>query len=111
LDEYGACSVLALSSIEETAPVVIGQAMAAGKPVVSTAVGGIAHMINEGGTGYLVHGRQVETLAARLIQVLTDDALRHAMGQAARQVANDRFTPEVAAARTYAAYQEVTGAA
>jgi len=111
LDEYGACSVLALSSIEETAPVVIGQAMAAGKPVVSTAVGGIPHMIEEGVTGYLVPGREVETLAARLIQVLTDDDLRHAMGQAARQVADARFTPEAAAARTYAAYQQVAHAA
>ena len=47
LQEYAGCSLLALPSAQENAPLVIAQAMAAGKPVVATRVGGVAEMVGE----------------------------------------------------------------
>ena len=106
---YRACDVLALPSVEETSPVVIAQAMAAGKPVVATRVGGVPYMVHEGETGYLVEYGDDDALAERLIRLLGDATLRRRMGEAARQEARARFASASVAQRTLTAYRTVLG--
>jgi glycosyltransferase involved in cell wall biosynthesis len=106
---YRACDVLALPSVEETSPVVIAQAMAAGKPVVATRVGGVPYMVHEGETGYLVEYGDDDTLAERLIRLLGDATLCRRMGKAARKEARARFALAGVAQRTLTAYRTVLG--
>ena len=67
--EFSDCSVLALPSVQETAPMVIAQAMAAAKPVVATFVGGIAEMVRDGETGILVRKGDTNSLSDSLLKV------------------------------------------
>ena len=71
------------------------EAMAAGVPVVATSVGGIPDAVIEGVTGRLVAPGDVDGLAAALVEILTDQGVRNAMGKAAHDRARTAFAPEV----------------
>jgi glycosyltransferase involved in cell wall biosynthesis len=105
--EYSCCACLALPSWQETAPVAIEQAMAAGKVVVASDVGGVPYLLADGRAGLLVRPDDSAGLAAALRQALQDDALRQRLGQAARREAEARFRSDVVARRTAAVYEEI----
>jgi glycogen(starch) synthase len=106
-DEYARCTLMVLPSIQETAPVTVGEAMAAGVPIVATRVGGVPHMVQDGLTGLLVNYGDVDGLTAALRRVLTDVPLRQSMARAARGRANERFRLSVVAERTAQVYEQV----
>lgn len=81
-----------LSSWTEGLPVVVLEAMAAGLPVVATAVGGTPEVIEEGLQGYLVPAGDAAALARRIGDLLTQESVRRAMGERARQRITERFT-------------------
>ena len=68
------------------------ESMAAGVPVVATAVGGIPELIDPGVTGVLVEPGKPNELASALRRLLDDPAARARMGEAGRRIAHDRFT-------------------
>jgi glycosyltransferase involved in cell wall biosynthesis len=68
----------------EGLPVSILEAMACGKPVVSTHHKGCEDAVADGKTGFLVPSRQSATLADRITALLEDGKLRAAMGCAGR---------------------------
>lgn len=105
--EYSRCTCLALPSWQETAPVAIEQAMAAGRPVVASDVGGVRHLLADGRAGLLVQPGDEAGLAAALRQTLVDAALRQRLGQAARREAEARFRAAVVARQTAAVYQQM----
>lgn len=110
LAEYEHAAVVALSSLEENAPMAVIEAMAAGKPVVATAVGGVPDIVVEGETGFLVSPGDDEALARRLRQVLGDASLRNQLGRRAREVARERFHVQRIARQYYELYQRVKDA-
>lgn len=67
------------------------EAMAAGKPVVATDVGGNAEAVVSGETGWIVPARDPERLAAATIDVLARPDRGRAMGEAGRRRVRDRF--------------------
>lgn len=73
-----------LASHDEGLPNAVLEAMAAGLPVVATAVGGVPGIIVDGETGLLVPPRSPADLAAALARVADDPALRVRLGTAAR---------------------------
>lgn len=83
------------------------EAMACGRPVIGSAVGGIAFTIRAGETGFLVPPRDPEALAARLRQVLGNDSLRARLGAAARRRVEREFTWDVVAERTARLYESL----
>jgi glycosyltransferase involved in cell wall biosynthesis len=86
-----ASDLFVLSSRWEGNPLSVMEAMAAGLPVVSTAVGGVPELVREGETGLLVPSGDAAALA-RALQALVDDPVRRqAMGAAARQHAIAHF--------------------
>jgi len=90
-DILRASDMFVLSSRVEGNPLSVMEAMAAGLPVVSTAVGGVPELVREGETGLLVPSEDAGALA-RAVQVLVDDPVRRqAMGAAARRDAVSRF--------------------
>ncbi|HLF25781.1 MAG TPA: glycosyltransferase family 4 protein [Anaerolineae bacterium] len=112
LQEFAACTLLALPSAQETTPMVIAQAMAAGKPVVATAVGGVAEMMCDGETGLLVDVGDIDGLAQALLRVLQEASLRARLGQAGRAFAVENYRADSVARRTHAVYQSIiTGGA
>lgn len=110
LREYAECSVFVLPSQQETAPMVIQQAMAAGKPVVSTPVGGIPHLVEPNATGYLVGPDDVVALADALARLLADADLRRRLGARARQEAERRFRAAAVARQTHEVYRQIYAA-
>jgi len=101
------CAVLALPSRQETAPTIIQQAMAAGKPVVATRVGGIPDLVADGRTGLLVDYDDRPALAEALAQILQNPMRGKQMGQAGRAEAEKRFRVSVVAAKTRAVYEQL----
>jgi len=86
-----ASDLFVLSSRWEGNPLSVMEAMAAGLPVVSTAVGGVPELVREGETGLLVPSGDAAALARALQALVDDPARREAMGKAARQHAITHF--------------------
>src|SRR5207245_5777728 len=86
--------VFALPSREEAFGIAALEAMAAGRPVVATRVGGLPELIEDGLTGLLVPPDDPAALAAALARLAADPALRARMGQAARERAAACFPVE-----------------
>jgi glycosyltransferase involved in cell wall biosynthesis len=78
------CDVYVNSSRFEGMSNTILEAMAAGRPVVATAVGGNPELVTEGVTGFLVPAGEAEPMAARIETLLADAPLRRRMGAAGR---------------------------
>jgi len=107
LEAYSECAIMALTSRQETQPMAVIEAMAAGRPVVATRVGGVADLIDDGRTGHVVELSDIETLAERIESLLGDAELRRRMGVAARDAASGRFRIATVAARYLSIYREM----
>jgi glycosyltransferase involved in cell wall biosynthesis len=88
---YAACDAVVLTSANEGTPVTIIEALAAGRPVVATSVGGVPDVVAEGVDGFLVEPRDTAALADRLERLAADPALRAAMGGEGRRRALERY--------------------
>ena len=84
-------AVVACPSRREGYGVVARQAMAHGRPVVATSVGGLADAIVDGETGLLVRPGDVPALRAALEKLLADASLRDRLGTAGRARAVETF--------------------
>jgi len=97
-DYYSEASIFCLPSIYEGFPLAILEAMAAGLPVVSTAVAGIPEAVDDGETGLLVPPENAEALAEALRSLVVDPDKRLAMGDAGRLKVESEFSIELVAA-------------
>jgi glycosyltransferase involved in cell wall biosynthesis len=82
-DWYAAADVVVLTSDREGTPLALIEAAAAGRPVVATDVGGVADVVADGSTGFIVPAQDVTALADRLTLLALDPALRDRMGREA----------------------------
>ncbi len=98
------CDLLALPSHVEGLPLVVLEAMAAGKPVVATRVGGTDELVVDGETGLLVEAGDVEGLARALAALADDPALRRRLGEAGRQRVVRQFATSTMVERVLAVY-------
>ena len=87
-------AAFALPSYEEALPVSLIEAMSAGIPVVATPTGGIAEVVADGASGFLVPPGDGTSLERALRRLLIDRALNARMGAAARETAKARFAPD-----------------
>lgn len=85
----GDLDVLVLTSLHEGLPRVVAEAMAAGRPVVATAVDGTPEAVREGETGHLVPPRDPDALAARLVPLLADREAARKLGEAGRRLVEE----------------------
>jgi glycosyltransferase involved in cell wall biosynthesis len=106
-DILRASDVFVLSSRWEGNPLSVMEAMAAGLPVVSTAVGGVPEPVRAGVTGLLVPAGDACSLAEAIAQLGCDPARRAAMGNAARQTARERFDVRVMSLAYATLYQQL----
>jgi glycosyltransferase involved in cell wall biosynthesis len=85
LDIYASFDLFLMTSVSEGLPNTVLEAMAMEVPVVSTAVDGVPELVEEGATGYLRPMKDVDGLAARVVELVTDQALRSAFAARGRQ--------------------------
>ena len=88
---YAASDVVALTSANEGTPVTVIEAQAAGKPVVSTDVGGVRDIVTDGVSGFVVPPGDMDAVADRLRALAGDPGLRARLGEAGRG-ARDRYS-------------------
>ncbi len=87
----GACHLFLLPSESESFGMAALEAMTSEVPVIATRTGGLPEVVIDGETGYLLDVGDVEGMAARGIEILSDDVLRRRMGKRAREVAVEKF--------------------
>lgn len=91
---YEQCDVFAMPSRGEGFGLVYLEAMAYGKPCIGSNVDAAREVISDGETGYCVDPDNIEELAERLFQLLTDSELRKKMGQAGQKRYLENFTEQ-----------------
>jgi len=101
-----ACDVFCLPSRMEGLPNALLEAMAAGCPIVATAVGGVPEIVQDGATGLLVRPGQPGQLAGSISQLLSDKRLRSRLGRDAR-CASRRYPVEAAADAYACLYEDI----
>ncbi|MEA2590582.1 MAG: hypothetical protein QOD62_413 [Actinomycetota bacterium] len=107
---YGALDVVVLTSRNEGTPVALIEAGAAGRPVVATDVGGVAEVVRDGASGFVVPPGDAAALAARVGTLLDDPEAARAMGLAGREWVRARFGSERLVDDLTALYGELTDA-
>jgi glycosyltransferase involved in cell wall biosynthesis len=90
-DLLGAMDVFALSSDYEGNPLSVMEAMAAGLPIVATAVGGVPNLLENGREGFIVQPGNVQDLSNAVSCILQNRELRQSLGRAAAQRARENF--------------------
>lgn len=97
------------TSASESFCVSILEAMCFGCPSVSTSVGGIPEVVEDGVSGVLIASDDADPLARAVGELLRDPARRAALGSAARERAQRHFSPEAIVPRYEALYRRVCG--
>ena len=104
-----AMDLFVLSTKTEGLPLVILEAMAQGKAVLATAVGGVPEVIKDGETGLLHRAGDDEQLASQIISLLEDQSQRKRLGEAGREAVKMNFTREQFGRRMAELYGEMIG--
>ena len=107
IEAYKQCSVFVLSSGQETAPMAIAAAMAVGRPIIATRVGGIPMMVKHGVNGFLFEPGDIKMLSDLLIELLSSDDKITEFGKQSRRIAESRFTSEAVTEKTINVYRKL----
>lgn len=89
LENIANSDIFILTSVEEGMPTVILEALALGKPVIATAVGGIPEIVKDDVNGILIPPRSPEPIAKALDRLLSNSGLRRKLGRAAAESVKD----------------------
>ena len=107
LNELSQAACLALVSRQETAPIIVEEAMAAGVPVVASKLCGLPYLIEDGITGFLVDQNDPQHIAERIHLILSNTQRANEMGERAQLIALSRFHANAVAQRTLALYKRI----
>jgi glycosyltransferase involved in cell wall biosynthesis len=90
-DWYALADAVVLTSVNEGTPVTIIEALAAGRPVVATDVGGVGDVVRDGRDGFLVDVGDAGAMASRLAEIAADPELAARLGASGRARVIDRY--------------------
>jgi glycosyltransferase involved in cell wall biosynthesis len=99
--------IFVLPSLYEGLGVAALEAMAAGKAVIASRVGGLAELVNDSETGFLVSPGDAQELAAAMAKLIRDKHLRAAFGQRGAARVREQFTVEQMAKKTEDCYYAI----
>lgn len=91
---YSLIDVFVHPSLRDGMPNAVLEAMACGKAVVATGVGGVSDVIEDSENGLTVPANDAESLSKAIIELLNDAALRVRLGESARETIQKEFTPQ-----------------
>jgi glycosyltransferase involved in cell wall biosynthesis len=106
---YGIADICVLSSLSEGSPNALLEAMAAGVPVVATAVGGIPEMVTHGESAVLIQPGDCQAMTGALTALLTDGELARRLAAKARDLVLERHPPEARMRRLVEIYGRLAG--
>ena len=92
---YSEASVMIMTTLQETAPMVIAEAMAMRTPVIASNISGIPYMVSPGRTGFLINPHSGKEIADCTAILLGDNALRKKFQDESRRIAESRWKSEV----------------
>jgi glycosyltransferase involved in cell wall biosynthesis len=101
---YQQCNIFVYTTLGEPFGKSIIEAMACGKPVITSNIGGPAEIVEDGKTGFLVPPTKPHIIAEKIHFLLTDVSKRRQMGEAARKVA-ENYSWEKVAELSHRVYQ------
>lgn len=104
---FNAIDVNVLTSVSESFPYVILEGARMKKPVVSTKVGGIARLVDDGENGYLCQTGDWKAIGDRILSLVKDGALAKFFGQKLYKAAEDRFSYDSMAESHIATYSQI----
>jgi glycosyltransferase involved in cell wall biosynthesis len=104
---YAALDVVVLTSRNEGTPIALIEAGAAGKPVVATRVGGVADVVVDGSTGFLLAPGDAQEISQAIIRLLEDPEQARTMGKQASRSAHERFSARRLAGDLVALYKRL----
>ncbi|MDE0830661.1 MAG: glycosyltransferase, partial [Vicinamibacterales bacterium] len=104
LELMRASDLVVIPSISEGLPISLVEAMALGRSVVTTGVGGIPEVVEDGVSARVVPPRNPAALAAAMLELLGDDVLARQLGAQAQRVAAERFSAARMVRRTQELY-------
>jgi len=105
----GAIGVLLPSRVHENFPLMVLEALASGKPVIASDVGGVPEMIDDRVNGFLVPPTDLNAWVESMMRLAYDDRLQQSMSRAARTTVEQRFSLEDHYRRLMECYREVIG--
>lgn len=103
----GAIGVLLPSRVHENFPLMVLEAMASGKPVIASDVGGVSEIVEDRVNGFLVPPTDLQAWVEAILRLTYDEGLQQSMSRAARATVEERFRIEDHYRRLVGAYQEV----
>lgn len=106
-DVMASLDILVSASYSEGFGRTIAEAMAAGKPVVATAVGGVPEVVQDGVTGILVPPKDPHAIAKSILDMLQDDEMRLKMGIAGQKRAGELFSLKQNISQIQAIYESL----
>ena len=92
---YSEASMMVMTTLQETAPMVISEAMAMGTPVIAPDISGIPYMVSPGKTGFLINPQSPQDIADRMAILLDDRVKRKEFSDESRRIAASRWKGDV----------------
>jgi glycosyltransferase involved in cell wall biosynthesis len=105
----GAALIVVPSEWHENSPISILEAMAHGKPIVASRIGGIPELVREGKTGLLFDPGNVDQLSGKITMLLGNRGLREAFGRNAREIVEDEYSLKAHGSALISLYEAVVG--
>jgi glycosyltransferase involved in cell wall biosynthesis len=107
IEIYQNATIHVVPSHYEGLPTVLLEAMACGLPIVATDIGGNNEVISSGVNGFLVPPKHPEEMAAVILRLLKDAALREKIGRAARKTIEENYTWDKITDRIVECYEKI----
>ncbi len=104
-----ACDLMVLPSRWEKMPLVLGESMLCGVPVVTAPWTGVREFVEHGQTGYVTNDWSVDAFSSAIASAIDDSFARREIAAAAKETALDRFDLERTVARHASLYQSLSG--
>lgn len=107
IKELDKCNLFILSSDSENTPAVIAEAMARGKPVIASNVGGIKYMVEDGRTGFLFEVGDVKKMVEKIKVLIEDKTLRNFMSLNAKAFSEGNYRIEYVSKQLISTYDSL----
>jgi glycosyltransferase involved in cell wall biosynthesis len=104
---YVACDIFVLPSFGEGDSIALKEALASGKPLIGTNIGGIFAQVKDGWNGFLIEPANEKKLAEKIKYLVDNEEERERMGKNSRKLAKDEFDWSKIAERYLEVYEEV----
>jgi glycosyltransferase involved in cell wall biosynthesis len=111
IEALSGADIFVLPSYMEGMPNALIEAMAAGLPVIATAVGAVSDMVDDGSNGLVIEPRDAGALVRAVDTLISTPSLRMALGRAACRTAREKFSAEAAVDSLMALAEELAGTA